>query len=54
MKLVVFGAKYRTSQVELIDIEVIFLAGLVERVELVIVIRIVDVQLVGTNSNNGT
>ena len=54
MQPVISGAKAGTWKLEAIEVEGGFVARLVLRVKLFIVVRVVDVKLVWTDSNNRT
>ena len=54
MQSVTSGSKAGARNLKLIEVEDGFVARLVLRVELFIVVRLVDVKLVWTDSNNAT
>ena len=53
MQLVAHRPKDRVRQSELIDIVKVLVAGFVQRIELFIVIWFIDMELIGTDSDNG-
>ena len=52
MQSVIDGGEAATWESELFYEPPVFVAGFLERVELVVIIRFIDVKLIGTNAND--